>query len=261
LSFIPLIVTSSVGGSLLPHLTSYRYATGALLSINFLSWSLGEILCFIILAIYLWRLLACSLPPPDAIVSSFIPMGPTGLGAYSIQNLAVGLGTYVQQSSYLLSRGPQKTASAATIEAVAEGIHWTGVLIALFLVAFSTFWLAEAVCAVVLRTPKQFNAGFWSCVFPCGVYVIALSRLAQDLNNEGFRVWTAICGVSTILLWLGCACLTVVTGLSKIRILGGSAGEDTSEGTMFEESETTPECRVRRDYGTGSALSHGLTRS
>ena len=206
-SFIPFIVTSAVGSILVNYVgTTNQQIT---LTVSFLSWSLGQALCFILMCIYFWRLLKSSLPARDLIFSCFILMGPTGEGAYSIQNLAVGLGTYIQKSGYLLSRGPHKHATTDVLEAVAESIHWLGLIVALFLVALSTFWLIQAICSVVLRIPKKFNVGFWSIVFPFAVYTNALCRLAQDLDNPGFRGWATTCAVLTILSWLSCALMTL----------------------------------------------------
>ena len=187
------------------------------------------------MCLYFWRLLASSLPARELIISCFIPMGPTGEGAYSIQNLAVGLGTYIQTSGYLLSRGPHKQATIDMIAAVAESINWLGVIVALFLVSFSTFWLIQATCSVILRIPKQINVGFWSFVFPFAVYTNALCRLAQDLDNTGFRVWAAICTVVTVLLWLACALMTLWKGVWKGRLFFAPGLEGWNERRASNE--------------------------
>lgn len=171
-----------------------------------------------LMCIYFWRLLASSLPTRDLIISCFIPMGPPGEGAYSIQTLAVGLGAYIQKSGYLLSRGSRKQAGTDTVAAAAELINWLGTVVALFLVSFSTFWLIEAICSIILRIPRRFTVGFWSSIFPFAVYSNALCSLAQDLNNTGFRVWAVICTVATILLWLACAFMTLWKGAWKRRL-------------------------------------------
>ncbi|KAL9083324.1 MAG: hypothetical protein Q9165_008582 [Trypethelium subeluteriae] len=223
LAFIPLIVTSAVGGTLVPYLPS---TPGQLtLTVSFLSWSLGQAICSIILCIYLWRLLTSSLPSRDLIISCFVPVGPTGEGAFSIQKLATGLGNYIQKKSYALPLGgPPRTQDS--MAAVAEGINWLGIFIALCLVAFATFWIVQAIFSVMQRVPKRFNVGFWSCVFPFAVYTNALSRLAQDLNNSGFRGWAATCAVITTLLWLFCALVTFWQGVVKGQLFftPGKAG-------------------------------------
>lgn len=93
----------------------------------------------------------------------------------------------------------------AAISAIAQSISWIGVIVGVFLLAFATFWFVEAIASVALRVPKKFNVGFWAFVFPVGVYSNAVCRLSDDLNNDGFRVWGAICVVATIILWLMCA--------------------------------------------------------
>ncbi|KAF2237773.1 hypothetical protein EV356DRAFT_529700 [Viridothelium virens] len=212
LAFVPLIVTSAVGSTLVPHLPSTP--SQLTLTVSFLSWSLGQAICSIILCIYLWRLLTASLPSRDLIISGFVPMGPTGEGAFSIQNLSTGLGNHIEKKSYALPIG-ELPRTRVSMTAVAEGINWLGVFIALCLVALATFWMAQAALSVILRVPKRFNVGFWSCVFPFAVYTNALSRLAQDLNNSGFRGWAATCAVVTTLLWLICALATFWQGVVK----------------------------------------------
>ncbi|KAI9693333.1 MAG: hypothetical protein M1822_005329 [Bathelium mastoideum] len=204
----------------------------------------------IIMSIYFWRLLASSLPARDLIISCFIPMGPTGEGAYSIQNLAVGLGTYIQKSNYLLSRGPHKQATTDMIAAVAESINWLGVIIALFLMAFSTFWLVQATGSVILRIPKRFNVGFWSFVFPFAVYTNALCRLAQDLNNPGFRGWAATCTIITLLLWLSCALMTLWKGVWKGQLFFAPGLEGWTERRASEE-------RSKEEYDGGEKQTTG----
>ena len=202
------------------------------------------------MCLYFWRLLSSSLPARDIIVSCYIPIGPTGEGAYSIQNLAVGLGTYIQKRDYLLSRGPYKQVTTDLVAAVAESIHWLGVLIALFLVAFSTFWLVEATGSVILRIPKRFNVGFWSFVFPVAVYTNALSRLALDLNNPGFSGWAATCTVLTVLVWLGCALMTLWKGVWKGELFFAPdlEGWDEKRGQDKEEKEEKDEdAELQRD--------------
>ncbi len=189
-------------------------------------WSVGVSLSCIILCIYFWRLLSCNLPPRDAIVSCFIPMGPTGEGSYAIQGLAVGLSRYIEKRSFVLLRDRPESFSPTALSAVAETLNWIGLLIGLFLTAFSTFWLVEATSSVLTKVPKHFNVGFWAFVFPMGVYTTSLCSLAKDLDNPGFRGWAATCVVLTVLLWLGCALGTLYRGvwLGKLFFAPGLEG-------------------------------------
>lgn len=171
LSFIPFIVTSAAGGTIIPHLTPE--ARGATLIVSFLLWSIGVSMCMVLTTIYFWRLVKVKLPVRDAIVSCFIAMGPTGMAAYSIQNLAVAFQSYLTSESFNLNRPmPPSTPYASSFNqpgvayhlAVGTAIHWVGILIALFFISFATFWLLQSVLSVIWRVPKSFSVGHWSFV-------------------------------------------------------------------------------------------------
>ena len=187
------------------------------LVVSFLLWSVGEAMSLVILAIYFWRLVSLSLPAREAIVSCFIPMGPTGMGAYAIQNMAVDLSQMIHQGQFELQRD-RLDITPEGLAAVAEAVHWLGMITALLLVSLATFWLIEATCSVFTVIPKRFNVGLWACVFPFGVYTNALCRLGQDLRNEGFKGWAAACVTITTLLWLICALSTLYKGVWQAQL-------------------------------------------
>jgi len=113
----------------------------------------------VVMAIYFWRLMSCSLPPRAAIISTFVPVGPVGMGAFSIQNLSVGLAMHLTKHQFILQRDPHPPADPAILGSVAEGIHWTGIIVALFLLGIGSFFLVEAIAGVWNRLPKTFNVG------------------------------------------------------------------------------------------------------
>lgn len=157
LTFIPLIVDSTVGGAVAPYLAYKNSIT--MLVISFLMWSVGISFSLVILSLYLWRLMSCSLPPRVAIISTFVPVGPFGMGAYSIQQLAVGLASQVREHRFTLARPPLPPNDAATMATIAEGIHWAGIIIALVQLGIASFLLVEACFSVYARVPKTFNVG------------------------------------------------------------------------------------------------------
>jgi hypothetical protein len=165
-------------------------------------------MCSIIIAIYFWRLMKCKLPAREAIISCFVPVGPPGMGAYAIQNLAIGLAAHISKYKFTLEHAPQPPVSAQMIGAVAEGVHWLGVILSFSLLAIATFFLVEAFASLWAKSPRSFNIGFWSFVFPCGVYANGVCMLGSDIRNEGLKGYGAACAVSTVLLWLGCALAT-----------------------------------------------------
>lgn len=260
LSFIPCIVTASTGGYIIEYLP--LKVRGAILVVSFLLWSLGISMCMIITTIYFWRLVRYKLPARDAIVSSFIPMGPPGMGAFGIQNLAVALASYITTKSFDLSRdepqlpntAPGNVQSEAFHLAVAGAIHWVGVVVALFLTSFSTFWLLQGVLSVGWRVPKTFNVGFWAFVFPNAVYSNSLCRLALDLNNRGLRGWAATMVVVTTLLWLLCTAGTLWKSVWKGELLFAPGLEGWNEKKALQEEE-------QRRRGLASGIGNGIDGS
>lgn len=176
----------------------------------------------LILAIYLYRLVACSFPAREAIISCFIPMGPTGMGAYGIQLISRATSSILRRTNFTF--GPAATGyesgtlDANAIHIIAEGVHWFGAIFGLFLVAEATFWLVFAVSACLIRIPRHFNVGFWAFVFPCGVYANALCLLGTNFRNEGFKGYAAAMCTATVLLWCMCAVLTVYKGVWQAQL-------------------------------------------
>ncbi len=228
-----MIVLSASGGAITPYLG--RKPGVAVLIVSFMMWSLGLGMCYIILAIYFWRLCKCKLPAREAIISCFVPLGPLGMGAYSIQNLAVGLATHISKYEFTLERAPQPPINTDTIAAIAESIHWLGILIAFCLLGLATFFLVEAFASLWARSPRSFNIGFWSFVFPCGVYANALCRLGEDLRNNGLKGFAATCVVATVLLWLGCALATFYRGVWRGKLFYAPGLQGWAEQEHIDE--------------------------
>lgn len=157
LTFIPLIVCSTLGGALAPYLS---YKNGVLvLFVSFLMWSLGVGMSFMLVPIYIWRLMSTLLPQNAVIISTFVPVGPFGMGAYSTQQLATGLARRLRQHNYTLTNTPQPPAEGAYIATIGEAIQWAGVILALFQLAVASFFLIEGVLAICTRAPGPFNIG------------------------------------------------------------------------------------------------------
>lgn len=170
--------------------------------------SLGTGMSFLVLGIYLWRLMSCQLPARDVIVTTFVPVGPMGMSAYAWISLAVALARTVSKSGFLFHEPGEPVPTDASRAAVVEMIVWIGVIGALFLLGVATFFLVEAIISVTVRVPKSFNVGLWSFVFPVGVYANAWCKLGTQLRNDGMKIYGIIWVVATAGLWIFCATLT-----------------------------------------------------
>lgn len=206
-----------------------------LLIVSFLMWSLGICMSLIIITIYFWRLTRHHLPVREAIVSCFIPVGPCGMGAFAIQNLAVVLSNYIRTQHFILHRDVPTPVDPIFFAAVSECINWIGVIIALCLIGLGTFFLTQATAAVIVVMPKRFNVGFWAFVFPVGVYANGVCQLANDLDNAGFRGWAAFCVALTLVLWLGCALGTLYKAVWCGELFFAPGLEGWNEKKMLEQ--------------------------
>jgi hypothetical protein len=196
-------------------------------------------MCSIILAIYFWRLMKCKLPAREAIISCFVPVGPPGMGAYAIQNLAIGLAAHISKYKFTLEHAPQPPVSAQTIGAIAEGIHWLGVIFSFSLLAIGTFFLVEAFASLWAKSPRSFNIGFWAFVFPCGVYANGVCMLGSDIRNEGLKGFGAACVVGTVLIWLGCALATFYKGVWRGKLFFAPGLQGWLEQEQLDERRET----------------------
>ncbi|KPI43144.1 Molybdopterin molybdenumtransferase [Cyphellophora attinorum] len=242
LSFIPLIVGSTVGGAISPHLPVKNAVV--LIMVSFLMWSVGICMSSIVLPIYFWRLMTAQLPARSAIVTTFVPIGPFGMGAYSIQQLSSDLARCITEG-FTLDQALGADGVSARI--IGEGIRWLGILIALTCLGIASFWLVEACLSVATRPPNSFSVGFWSFVFPCGVYSNAWNLLSTNLRNDGIRGWGATCTVATLLLWLVCAVLTVYSGVWKGELLyapGAHGIMQHGEVEKFDQPKQQPVAQI-----------------
>lgn len=113
----------------------------------------------VILSLYSCRLMSCQLPPREAIISTFVLVGPFGMGAYSIQQIAGGLASQVKEHRFTLARPRQPPNDATTIATVAEGIHCLGTIVAQVQLGIASFLPFEGCLAVCAKVPKAFNVG------------------------------------------------------------------------------------------------------
>ncbi|KAF8601893.1 hypothetical protein BDV93DRAFT_509734 [Ceratobasidium sp. AG-I] len=199
------IVPSTTGAllarALLPHSIHHTmitlFASGVLLF-------LGLGLTFMILPLYMLRLITEGLPPNTLITSKFLPVGPCGQGGAAFVIMG-------QVFAEIAQRG------ASNNSLLSESQPWAllGVFCGFFLWTFGIWWMLLSAVAIVetFRSNRpKFAIGFWGMVFPLGVYAFLTLQLAQVFDSSFFRVVAAILSVVVFALW---TTLTVTT-LSEI---------------------------------------------
>ncbi|KIW72444.1 hypothetical protein, variant 1 [Phialophora macrospora] len=159
-----------------------------------------------ILIMYWQRLTIHKLPSREVIVSCFVPLGPFGMGSFSIMKLgAVAMKVFPQTKS---------------IHPLAGDLAYNfGVLFSLIMWGFTLLWLFLAVATIYHCKSFPFNMGWWGFTFPIGTFALACNTLAKDIPSEFFRVIGSMVSVSVFLLWLLVAYVTLrdlITGGKKL---------------------------------------------
>ncbi|THH04986.1 hypothetical protein EW146_g10024 [Bondarzewia mesenterica] len=197
LPVVTLIVASSCGGILSQSLEpiSPKYA---LITIAFSAFlvSIGLSLALMILTVYLYRLILHGHPQGASVISSFVPLGPTGQAGYSI--ILIG------QTFRMLLPIKGSTSLFLGDDRVGEIVFSVCVCAGFVLWSLATMWLVFAVLgihAIVRKTRFPFRVPFWGMVFPNGVYANLTITLYRVLDVRFFRVWGAIYTCFTFLLW------------------------------------------------------------
>jgi tellurite resistance protein TehA-like permease len=162
LPIVTLIVASSVGGELAQALHPYSAASAlTTLAFTISSVSIGLTLSFMILTIYLHRLIVYDFPPGLSIVSSFIPLGPMGQAGFSVLVIGQAIRDFLPT--------PGNTSPFLGNAQTGEIIFVLCVCIGFVLWALATMWLGYALLGiqnVVRRTQVPFKLAFWGMVFP-----------------------------------------------------------------------------------------------
>lgn len=88
-------------------------------------------------------------------------------------------------------------------ELIGDALYAVGIVGALTIFGFATFWLILALIAFVRDFRKtEFNMNMWSSIYPWGTYALVLSQLASDFNSPAFRVICSIFVIIAVLYWM-----------------------------------------------------------
>lgn len=229
LPVVTLIVASSSGGVLAQAIIKYSpYHALITLTVSAFMVAVGLCLAMMILTMYLLRLIVYGVPQNATVISTFIPLGPMGQGGYSILLLGQGFRSVLplQNDSQVLS--DRRTGDIINVLCVC---------VAFVLWALATMWLMYALLAMqeVLRKGLfPFKLTVWGLIFPNGVYANLTIQLHNELDIYSFRIWGAIYGVVTLLLWTFVFSSTVIM-LRNGKIFEAPCIEEFEMGTEAKE--------------------------
>ncbi|KAJ1735875.1 hypothetical protein LPJ61_000319 [Coemansia biformis] len=232
----PLSVCAGAGGNLAEYLPpSLGLAT---LVTGYCLLGAGAPLTCCIVVLYVHRITVHKLPAHDAIITAFIPIGPIAqMGA-----AALSLGTVAQEAL-----GQQHLGSLGSTM-----LH-LGIITGLLSWGSAAFWAVHAVFSVVYQrwsAAIPFNMGWWSLVFPLGVFASLTAALGAALEMWFFIL--AFCGFVGVLvvLWLLVMARTIVGAWTgEILAAQGLPALDGIKGQQTDSaSDVGDDCRTDCDF-------------
>ena len=153
-------------------------------------WGVSVPFAMFVLVIYYQRLALHKLPPREAAVSSFLPLGPLGMGGYTIKYLGTVYRTVFPRTDFFHD-----------LTAAGDIFYINGVFVTLIMWGFGLLWLCFALAICHKLRPFPFSMGWWGFKFPLGVFAICTIEFGVQMPSLFFRVLGTIFGVVVIILW------------------------------------------------------------
>ncbi|QYS99599.1 Malate permease [Trichoderma simmonsii] len=191
------IVASAIGAVVAEVLENEQHALWTLITSYFL-WGTAMPLSLTCLVIFYQRLSMHNLPPPEAIVSMFLPVAPLGQGGYAIMQLGKVAAEVFPKTGTLGKMGTHS----------GEILYVTGWIVGFIMWANGLAWIFFAL-ASISRRKFPFNIGWWGFTFPLGVWAGATIAIGQELPSRFFNVLGTIASVVVTLLWIMVAIGTI----------------------------------------------------
>lgn len=183
------IVAAGTGAKVAEHLPNPEHALGTIL-ISYVMWGMATPLAMMVLVMYYTRLVLHKLPPREIVVSSFLPLGPLGMGGYTITYLGHVSRTLFSQLEVL-----------SGLPIAGDILFINGVFIALMMWAFGLTWLCFALASIYKLRPFPFNMGWWGFTFPLGVMALSTMEFGNIFSSLFFKILGTIFAVAVMLLW------------------------------------------------------------
>ncbi|KAK9474935.1 voltage-dependent anion channel [Dipodascopsis tothii] len=205
LPVVTLVVCSSAGATLVEHLPrgwQPHVMIGCLLL-----WANGELLAFVYTTLYVYRLLTGNLPPREAVLSGFLPIGPLGQGGYGFLLNATNFENYLKVSYPSLNDFPV--------------ITYAGLCVAICMIGYGFYWIVTAFMTLFAAPPKSFSIAWWGLTFPVGTLAVACRQVGMVIDSDFFRVMACIIGLFVVFTSFVLTFYTAYYGFVKNRIFVG----------------------------------------
>ena len=112
-------------------------------------WGMATPLAMTVLVMYYQRLALHKLPPREVVVSSFLPLGPLGMGGYTI--------TYLGRVARAVF---PRVHFFHNLPVAGDVVYVLGVFVALVTWGFGLCWLVFALATIASTRPFPFNMGW-----------------------------------------------------------------------------------------------------
>lgn len=189
LPIVATIVASATGSYVADVLKNDQHALWTIIT-SYILWGCGVPVAMMMLVIYFQRLIIYGMPPKEALMSDFIPLGPLGQGSAAILQLG-------QDAMKLFGRND----FIPMAPMAGQFFYVAGILMSLVMWGFGLVWLFYAV-ASMSHNKIPFNLGWWAIIFSLGVYTVATTTLAKEMPSLFFKVLGTIISVIVVLLWI-----------------------------------------------------------
>lgn len=199
--FIPPVVTIVIPVALDPLVPHVSEPTARLLVfLGYAFFGMGLLLFLLVMSLLHDRLVLHPLPGAPMAPSLWIGLGPVGVGALALLNLAATMRPLLGSSA----------AALQTISLLAATALW----------GFGAWWLSAAVVLLVhylRRAPLPYGPGWWAFTFPLGAFTLATLTLARSWNLSALEWVAAALFLSLIGFWV------TVTAGTAIAVGNGRA--------------------------------------
>ncbi len=119
-----------------------------------------------------------------------IPIGPLGTGGFAIQTLGKVSRTTFPATGVLLG------------QTSGDSLYTFGSIIALIMWGYGIVWLTLAVSSMLYQRKFPFNMGWWSFVFPFGVFTLSTYTLGAELPSLFLKIVGIVFMVILVCLWI-----------------------------------------------------------
>ena len=199
LPVVPAVVAAASGGLVASTLTIGQAKTTLVLA--YVLWGMGMTLGVLIMALYFHRLAIHHIPASEIVVSSMLPIGVTGQGAYGLIQIAkVGREVFTSKD-------------IAGVQMAGDIILVVSVIVGIIIWGLGVWWLMHAVSCVLIRMVTgglKFNLGWWSFTFPIGALTTATILIGELLPSAFFAYFSVVLLVALVILYVAVLTRTVL---------------------------------------------------